>query len=205
MAKKIKPKSLLETSVKNTEYTNETTSNAVKTESPNLINSHFTNEEREKLDKYDALEQNVMELLAKNEVLQAKLENYMLAENSLDNTNKMITSLTNENQQLHSEVNELKNKAQVQAKAIVNLQNDNKALREENDQYLVKISELTFENANLTCQLDEVTKSIKSNSDMVVNQNEFKPVKTPQIDNSRLGEPFRNPYNPYANNGYGSW
>lgn len=116
-----------------------------------------------------------------------------------------ICTLQKENEKLTNELNSLKSKANTNANMIIKLQDENKSLRDENDQYLMKISELTFDNANLTCQLDELSKSVRSQDSAVVNQPAFKPVPGPRIDNSKLGQPFRNPYNPYENNGYGSW
>lgn len=43
--------------------------------------------------------------------------------------------------------------------ANLKLQSENAALQEENDKYLMKISELTFENAKLNAQIQELSKS----------------------------------------------
>lgn len=72
-----------------------------------------------------------------------------------------LSRLMVERDRLCNELQTLKNMledkdAQVKNAATLTLQNT--ALREENDQYLMKISELTFENAKMNCQLQELSK-----------------------------------------------
>ena len=53
------------------------------------------------------------------------------------------------------------------------LKSDNAALQEENDKYLMKISELTFENAKLNAQLQELSKNanaVNNNSTLKFNE-----------------------------------
>lgn len=85
------------------------------------------------------------------------------------------------------------------------LKNENKDLRNEVDSYLVKISELTFENANLRCQLDELAKKVSKNGS-VPNSPSFAPnANRTSSGQSKLAQPHRDAYNPYYNNGYASW
>jgi chromosome segregation ATPase len=210
MAKKIKPKSLLDTNVSNINI--DTANNDINNTNINnvsnndvLLTSVLNKDQQDKLEKYDAMEKTVSDLIAEKENLQAKLEEYMLANSTSTDNSSLIRTLQEENEKLTNELNSLKSKANTNANMIIKLQDENKSLRDENDQYLMKISELTFDNANLTCQLDELSKSVRSKDSAVVNQTAFKPTPGPRVDNSKLGQPFRNPYNPYENNGYGSW
>lgn len=85
------------------------------------------------------------------------------------------------------------------------LKNENKDLRDEVNTYLVKISELTFENANLRCQLDELSKKISRSGNMP-NSPAFAPqAKSTSSAQGKLAQPHRDAYNPYHNNGYESW
>lgn len=76
-------------------------------------------------------------------------------------------------------------------KEILDLKAENKILQETNDNYMTRVSELTFENASLHAQIQSLN----------------------QTDESKPAQPIRQhpmsnqvPYkNPYANNGYGDW
>lgn len=84
-----------------------------------------------------------------------------------------------------TEVNELKSK-------IASLEKSNKALQDENDNYLMKISELTFENAKMTAKMQNANPAAPSDQ-----QSQF----TPSHSQMRNQFGFARP----NNNGYDSW
>jgi chromosome condensin MukBEF ATPase and DNA-binding subunit MukB len=174
----------------------------------------MTSSDADKLEKYDAMEKNMSDLIAENTELKEKLEEYMM--NAKDSENESRHEVGNIHEDIE-EVNELKAKIAAlykqldvektrAASKIIKLEDEIKALRDENDNYLMKISEITFDNARMTAELNELTKSVQEKTDLVLNQPKFTPNNNkPMVDNSSLGTPHRNPYNPYANNGYGTW
>lgn len=197
MAKRIKPKNLLDNSSSSNESADilldasknnavEDTDNSIAdSNESSLIGARITSADKEKLDKYDALEKTVLELTSKNEMLEAKIAEYVEKLSKVEES----TSQNDEITKLKNEIAELKknNKSDNESKEVAKLKNECKLLRDEADGYLVKISELTFENANLTCQLEEASKKMN-------------PVKAP----SRNFKPMmRN--REYRNNGYDSW
>lgn len=78
-------------------------------------------------------------------------------------------------------------------------------LENENDQYLIKISELTFENAQLTSQLS-MHDHVEKKNGVVYNQQQFMPAQGVQQQcGGNMAKPHVDAYNPYLNNGYGTW
>ena len=198
MAKKIKPKSLLDDSASTGQ--NEI-SNDSSFEDKSLVgNGKITIEGKEKLEKYDALEKAVEELTSEKSVLQEKIEEYALKLDSLKDSSTKISSLEAEVKKLKNELKEAKDGDS----EIFKLQKECKALRDEADGYLMKISELTFENANLTCQLEELGKKA-ANAGNIQNKSKFSPNSGNRTNPGGLSQPFRDAYNPYRNNGYKSW
>ena len=114
-----------------------------------------------------------------------------------------VSRLTVERDRLCNEVQTLKNMleqedAQVKNAAALILQNT--ALREENDQYLMKISELTFENAKMNCQLQELSKRVETK--IPQSQNAFSSQNLPP--NQSRNVPYS--YMPKRDmHGYESW
>jgi chromosome segregation ATPase len=210
MGKKVKPKSLLEgstTYVDNTSLNNNINDDNSSVDAIPILNKMLSNADQEKLEKYPAMEQQIIDLTNQNTELQTKIEELLL--NASNNTTESLAQ-PDEIEQLKSRISELEYQLKVEktkfASNTIKFEDEIKALRDENDNYLVKISELSFDNARMTCELNELTKSIKDKTDMVMNQPKFTPTNNnPKKDTSTLGTPFRNPYNPYANNGYGSW
>jgi chromosome segregation ATPase len=210
MGKKVKPKSLLEgstTYVDNTPLNNNINDDNSSVDTLQILNKTLSNTDQEKLEKYPAMEQQIIDLTNQNNELQAKIEELLV--NTTNNTNESLAQ-PEEIEQLKSRISELeyqliteKNKC---ASKTIKFEDEIQMLRNENDNYLVKISELSFDNARMTCELNELTKSIKDKTETVINQPKFTPTNNnPVKDPSTLGTPFRNPYNPYANNGYGTW
>ena len=133
-------------------------------------------------------------------MLEAKVAEYAEKLEKLQNAADEIAKLTSENDALKKQVDAQKSSA----KNAFLLEDKVKALREEADGYLVKISELTFENANLTCQLDELSKKMSANG-KVLNQQQFSIADAAPPVQESLRQPNADAYNPYANNGYGTW
>lgn len=80
------------------------------------------------------------------------------------------------------------------------LQEENADLQEENDKYLMKISELTFENAKLNAQLQELSKSAMNNAMPKFNESTMQNT----FDNGAASKNVNYPYRP-NNMGYTSW
>ena len=131
-----------------------------------------------------------------------KLEQY----DSIVEQNKVLlkekAELTDKISEYIAEVNELKSKIQdsQDAKEIeaenIKLKNENRELQKSYDQSLVKISELSFENSKLICQMSELGSKLECN--------------TPDVSGTKIQKPEqpvvrRDPYNPYKNNGYSQW
>lgn len=170
---------------------------------PNAIigNGRLTAEDAEKIAKYDAMEKSLAAVSEEKAVLEAKIAEYVEKIEALKASADEIAELKSKNAQLEQKCKEFEKADDDTSK----LQHEIKSLREENDQYLVKISELTFDNANLTCQLSELEKAAKAHGNMP-NQGKFVPVNGPQgFAANGLARPNRDAYNPYVNNGYASW
>ena len=91
--------------------------------------------------------------------------------------------------------------------ANMKLKSENAALQEENDKYLMKISELTFENAKLNAQIQELSNS--KSADNYVSpalnertvENQFGPSSKKQVQQSLRGVNYPH----QSNMGYTSW
>lgn len=166
MAKRIKPKNLLD-DVEQEVSTDIT--NTVNDNSDDALNLK-DNDVNEEIDT-KSLQDTIVELTNKNSELELKLAETIEKLNATKNDLSKVEELS---------------------KTVSNLEKENKALRDENDSYLVKISELTFENATKTCQLQELQKlhsSSKTNS-----------------TNAGIPQPIsKRPLNSNFNNGYSSW
>ena len=159
----------------------------------------MTSEAKEKLEKYDALEKSVGALSKEKEVLEAKLAEYADRLAELQTAADQISELNEENEKLKKELADAKD----ESKEVYALKKEIEAQKDEINNYLMRISELTFENANLTCQLDELSKKMAS-SGSVPNQKQFSPNVAPPVQ-GKLRQPRTDAFNPYMNNGYGVW
>ena len=159
----------------------------------------MTAEAKEKLEKYDALEKSVGTLSKEKEVLEAKLAEYADRLAELQTAADQISELNEENEKLKKELSDAKD----ESKEVYALKKEIEAQKDEINNYLVRISELTFENANLACQLDELSKKMAS-SGSVPNQTQFSPNVAPPVQ-GKLRQPRTDAFNPYMNNGYGVW
>ena len=211
MAKKIKPNSLFDDSpiaqpIDNAESdkemtTEETLAKAIGVDKNSIIGAgRISHEDAEKLEKFDAMEKSLSQMSKEKEMLEAKVAEYVEKLDSLKDADSAVKDLSKEKMDLEAKCKQLEEKSNHASK----LEKEIKALRDENDQYLIKISELTFENANLTCQLSELEKKFK-NSGNVANQGKFGINTGIQRLQNGLAQPNRDAYNPYINNGYGTW
>lgn len=202
MAKKVKPSSLLDDSTDNL-----VVSAPAKTVAPILADDatslvggeKLTAVQKEKLEQYDVLEKSVEDTLREKEELSAKLAEYAERLESVDE---------NAVKKLEAQVEALKKEleaAKAESKSLIKLENENKALREEVDGYLVRISQLTFENANMRCQLDELTSSNARSGNIVNSRNFAMPDNFQHVSQPKAALPGRDAYNPYKNNGYANW
>lgn len=89
--------------------------------------------------------------------------------------------------------------------ANLKLQSENAALQEENDKYLMKISELTFENAKLNAQVQELSKNASSYVPPQLNERTI----PNSFDNASKKPAHKSPrsvnYPHQSNMGYASW
>ena len=196
MGKKVKPSSLLDSSSIRQEVSQEQKA----FEDSSLVgNGPMTPEAKEKLEKYDALEKLVGALSKEKEVLEAKLAKYADRLAELQTAADQISKLNEDNEKLKKELADAKD----ESKEVYALKKEIEAQKDEINNYLVRISELTFENANLACQLDELSKKMVS-SGSVPNQTQFSPNVAPPMQ-GKLRQPRTDAFNPYMNNGYGVW
>ena len=196
MGKKVKPSSLLDSSSIRQEVSQEQKA----FEDASLVgNGPMTSEAKEKLEKYDALEKSVGALSKEKEVLEAKLAEYADRLAELQTAADQISELNEENEKLKKELADAKD----ESKEVYALKKEIEAQKDEINNYLVRISELTFENANLACQLDELSKKMASSGN-VPNQTQFSPNVAP-LAQGKLCQPRTDAFNPYMNNGYGVW
>ena len=126
------------------------------------------------------------QISANNELLESKSEYENLTEELAKipdlNSEFATDTLTIHKPKDEDEIHALEDFAQLQnfeaamsdlSTANMKLKSENSALQEENDKYLMKISELTFENAKLNAQLQELSKNanvVNNNSTLKFNE-----------------------------------
>lgn len=155
----------------------------------------LTNEMKDKLDQFDAIEKHCVELEEANAKLTDSVSTYLeelevlkskkAAEVTIDGTS---------HEDLKKELDTIKHENAEMRKTISDL-------REENDNHLLRISELSFENAKMTSQLQELEKQATMIACPSHNGTAVKHLKpsTATILNQRKFA------NPYLQNGYESW
>ena len=212
MARKIKPNKLFDDAQNvasniETNANSESINNASEAEmlgvdaNPVVGNGRMSAEDVEKLAKYDAMEKSLIEISIEKDKLEATVAEYIEKIEALKNADSLVKKLEDEKTSLEDKCKKLEDEKSKLSK----LEKENATLKDENDQYLIKISELTFENANLSNQLSNINNKANKNGNGI-NQNKFgiNPGMQPQCGRS-LAKPYRDAYNPYINNGYGSW
>lgn len=137
-----------------------------------------TPEMKEKLLKYEEMEAQNTKLIAENDELTMKLASYIEELDALKSSGAQS-------------IDKVKYDDLVAKNASLSEKYD--ALRVAADKQLERISDLTFENANLNAQIRELT----DGNIQVTGQIPAKPVRDTKLESA--------PYNPYRTNGYSSW
>ena len=202
MSRKIKPNALFDETSAMPEIVSDTTATSIKpNESLPENTMMMSTEDIEKLEKYDAMEKSLADISQEKSILEAKVAEYASKIEELKDSNSQIAKLENEKKLLEAKCKSLEEKCS----KFLNLEKELAMARDENDKYLIKISELTFENANLESQLADINKRNRVNSN-VQNQGQFTPARGMQHQSQGLlARPNQDAYNPYINNGYGTW
>lgn len=175
MAKKIKPVSdecLMDNSSNKDELSEQ--SNEVQFNVQNIVSSNLTRDQVEKLEKYSQLETVNKQLIKENSELRDRIAEYLVELDKL-RANKCVDKTSSDIE-------------------LAQLKIDYKTLQDASDGYLMRISELTFENAKLNAQLNEI-----SNKSYGIQCSENQINKK---SNTAIERPV---YNPYKQNGYSSW
>ena len=139
----------------------------------------YTTEEKAKLEQYDQVMQQNAILLKEKEELQEKIAEYLMELETLRSEKKCKKATTARDSKAEEELSKLRI--------------EYKDLQTASDGYLMKISDLSFENAKLTAQLRELESAQSNNAAPAIAQ-------TPAVH--RLEHPA---FNPYRHNGYESW
>ena len=159
--------------------------------------SRLTPEMVEKLEKIDALEKHCLELEEENAKLSDSVSSYLEEIEALKSKRVIETPLDGEMSML-----DLKRELDEARHEIAEMRKSLKELREENDNYLLKISELTFENAKLTSQLQEIEKSLAMSATPTHAPTVRKAAVRPSTGTMKNQPQFANPY---LQNGYQDW
>lgn len=151
-----------------------------------------SNEVAEKLEKFSNLEKHCVELEKSNSALTDSIGKYL---EEIECLKKKIESLEKEKS--------AENDSKVKELEELNIQ-----LQEENDNYLVKLSELSFDNAKLTSELqlfqkDSASASSTSNSSFKKDDSKLEKPHVRNVDTSLKNSKIY--INPYLNNGYSTW
>lgn len=159
--------------------------------------SRLTPEMVEKLEKIDALEKHCLELEEQNSKLSESINSYLEEIETLKSKKAAEVQIDGE-----MSLVDLKKELDQARKEIAEMRKSLKELREENDSYLMKISELTFENAKLTCQLQEIEKSMVMSASPTHNTSARVAAVRPNTGTMKNQPKFANPY---LQNGYQDW
>lgn len=141
-------------------------------------------------EKIDSLEKHCIELEEANAKLTDSINTYLEEIDALKKSSKPSEADVDLKKSLDSATQE-----------VSKLKKELKELRQENDDYLIKISELTFENAKMTSRLQEIEKQAA----MTVVPTHGSPTKSklkPSTATMRNQPQFANPY---LQNGYQDW
>lgn len=159
--------------------------------------SRLTPEMVEKLEKIDSLEKHCLELEEENSKLSDSVNSYLEEIEILKSKKAIETPIDGE-----MSLVDLKRELDKARREIAEMHKSLKELREENDNYFMKISELTFENAKLTSQLQEIEKSMIMAATPTHNTNIRIAAVQPSTRSIRNQPQFANPY---LKNGYQDW
>lgn len=179
------------------EESSDPSSNSLDGSNPTGFLSRITPEMKDKLDKIDSLEKHCVELEEENSKLTASIDSYLeeidklkavKVDKTADDSKNALVDLRKELDEARKEISEMRKSL--------------KELRDENDSYLIKISELTFENAKLTCQLQEIGKSMSMAASPTHGSLSRSQVVRPNTATMQNQSKYANPY---LQNGYQDW
>ena len=156
----------------------------------------LTPEMKKKLDAFDIIEKRCIKLEEEKSKLEEKLDGYLSEIEDL----KAKKSIHLEDG-MEIDFDEVKSLIDNYKKDISHYKTKTQELRDENDSYLLKISDLTFDNAKLTSQLQEVEKSMMMSSSESHSGSSFK--RPPASHCTMKNQPQFT--NPYLQNGYQDW
>lgn len=156
-----------------------------------ILPSNASSEMKEKI---ETLEKHCVELEEANAKLTDSINTYL---EEIDELKKVKSGDSSAGES----VEDLKKALDAANAEIAKLKKSAKDLRKENDDYLMKISELTFENAKMTSQLQEVKKSL-SMAGAPTHGNPKSAVVKPSTATMPNQPQFANPY---LQNGYQDW
>lgn len=159
--------------------------------------SRLTPEMTEKLEKIDSLEKHCLELEEENAKLSDSINSYLEEIEALKSKKAIEAQVDGE-----MSIADLKKELERARKEAVEMRRSLKDLRDENDSYLLKISELTFENAKLTSQLQEVEKSLAMAATPTHSPTARSTTVRPSTGTMKNQPQFANPY---LQNGYQDW
>ena len=156
----------------------------------------LTQEMKSKLDAFDVIEKRCIKLEEEKSKLEEKIDGYLTEIEDL----KAKKSIHLEDG-MEINFDEVKTLIDNYKKDISHFKTKTEELRDENDSYLLKISDLTFDNAKLTSQLQEIEKNMMMSSS---ESHSGSPLKRPPASHCTMkNQPqFANPY---LQNGYQDW
>lgn len=147
------------------------------------VNMMLTADMKKKLDEYESTVEQNSTLVKQNDELMQKISEYVEEVAELKKTAFKPADDS-------AELKDLKSK-------YGKLENEYKKLQTASDEYLMRISELTFENAKLNASLE----NLKSKT-TTISPNVNTPSSPSRIQRNGLEHPV---YDPYKQNGYASW
>lgn len=156
----------------------------------------LTLEMKNKLDAFDSIEKRCIRLEEEKSKLEDKIDEYLT---EIENLKSDKSVKLDDGSKV--EFDEVKTLIESYKKDLSHFKAKTQELRDENDSYLLKISDLTFDNAKLTSQLQEIEKSLTMASSKSYDAGH--PMKIAPSHCTMKNQPqFANPY---LQNGYQDW
>ena len=156
----------------------------------------LTPEMKNKLDAFDSIEKRCISLEEEKSKLEEKIDEYL---SEIENLKSDRSVKLDDGSKV--EFDEVKTLIESYKKDISHFKAKTQELRDENDSYLLKISDLTFDNAKLTSQLQEIEKSLTMASSKSHNDCQSRKI-APSHTTIKNQPQFANPY---LQNGYQDW
>ena len=156
----------------------------------------LTPEMKNKLDAFDSIEKRCISLEEEKSKLEEKIDEYL---SEIENLKSDRSVKLDDGSKV--EFNDVKTLIESYKKDISRFEAKTQELRDENDSYLLKISDFTFDNAKLTSQLQEIEKSLTMASSKSHNDGQTRKI-APSHGTMKNQPQFANPY---LQNGYQDW